>query len=144
MRLFRTLIVLGAAGLFLPSPPQDPSAPAGDAAGPTTFELMSSAGSAAADAWSFCSRQPEVCGVAVYLGGKLEAKALYSASLLWGWTFEEKTATAPPAPQGPFAVISVAGETPPPPLSKEPAGQSTLDLDDLVPPWRGPASKKDG
>lgn len=110
MRLFRTLIVLGAAGLFLPSPPQDPSVPPDDGAGPSTLELISSAGSAASDAWSFCSRQPEVCGVAVYLGGKLEAKALYSASLLWGWTFDGKTPAQPAVPQGPYALISVGTE----------------------------------
>ncbi|WP_421695815.1 hypothetical protein [Aestuariivirga sp.] len=137
MRLFRTLIVLGAAGLFLPSPPEDPSATGEDTAGPSTFEVISSAGSAASDAWSFCSRQPEVCGVAAYLGGKLEAKALYSASLLWGWTFEDTP--EPPAAhvQGPFAALTVSGPVPDPP-GGPPQGQSTLQLDDLIAPWRRP------
>lgn len=139
MRLFRTLIVLGAAGLFLPSPPEDQAAMQASADSPSTLEVLSSAGSAASDAWSFCSRQPEVCGVAGYLAGRLEAKALYSASLLWGWAWEG--GGAKPAPQGPFATITVPGDRPAP-TGSETGGGSTLGLDDLVPPWRGPA--KDG
>jgi hypothetical protein len=137
MRLFRTIILLGAAGLLLPSPPEE-LAKGIDADQPSTFEVLSSAGSAASDAWSFCSRQPDVCGVAGYLAGRLEAKALYSASLLWGWAWEGDTETG--KGQGPFAVITVDGDMPPPATS-DPGGQSTLGLDDLVPAWRGPAKE---
>ena len=135
MRLFRTLLVLGAAGLFLPSPPEDSAATGGGTDAPSTFDMISSAGSAAADAWSFCSRQPEVCGVAVYLGGKLEAKALYSAGLLWGWTFEDQTPAPAAVAEGPFAAITVSGPVPEG-RGGPPQGQSTLQLDDLIPPWR--------
>jgi len=137
MRLFRTIILLGAAGLLLPSPPEE-LAKGIDADQPSTFEVLSSAGSAASDAWSFCSRQPDVCGVAGYLAGRLEAKALYSASLLWGWAWEGDAETG--KGQGPFAVITVDGDMPPPATS-DPGGQSTLGLDDLVPAWRGPAKE---
>jgi hypothetical protein len=41
---------------------------------------------------------------------------------------------------GPFAGVTVEGDYPPP-AGTEPAGQSTLGLDDLVPPWRGPAKE---
>lgn len=142
MRLFRTMLVLGAAGLFLPSPPEDPARKGEVEDAPSTFEMISSAGKAAADAWSFCSRQPEVCGVAVYLGGKLESKALYSASLLWGWTFDQ-TPEAKPADPGPFAVITVPAPGPEAP-GTAPVGQSTLMLDDLVAPWRPHDAAKDG
>jgi hypothetical protein len=137
MRLFRTIILLSAAGLLLPSPPEE-LAKRADPDSPTTIDMLSSAGSAASDAWSFCSRQPDVCGVAGYLGGKLEGKLLYSASLLWGWAWDGKTAK--PRPQGPYAVITVEGDMPPP-ATDDPKGQSTLGLDDLVPPWRGPAKE---
>lgn len=137
-------MVLGAAGLFLPSPPEDPQLKGEVQDAPSTFEMISSAGKAAADAWSFCSRQPEVCGVAVYLGGKLEAKALYSASLLWGWTFDGKgEAKRTPVDAGPFAVITVPAPGPEAPGSA-PVGQSTLMLDDLIAPWRPHDGPKDG
>ena len=138
MRLVRTLIVLGAAGLFLPSPPEDRQAPPAPGA-PSTLDVLSSAGSAAADAWAFCGRQREVCEVAGYLAGRLEAKTLYSASLLWGWAWDGHTAAA--KGDGPFAAISVEGDMPKAAPGAA-AGSSTLNLDDLVPAWRGPA--KDG
>src|SRR3954452_23967403 len=87
MRLIRTAMLLGAAGLFLPSPPEDQTAKDQTAGQPSTVQLLSSAGAAASGAWSFCGRQPEVCGVAGYVAERLEAKTLYSASLLWGWVW---------------------------------------------------------
>ena len=140
MRLVRTLIVLGAAGLLLPSPPGEPQGPGDGLESPSAFEMLSSAGSAASDAWSFCSRQPEVCDVAGYLADRLQSKALYSASLLWGWAWDGK-AGAPAAAAGPAVSVIVPGDVPPPSRLSE-KGQSTLGLDDLVQPWRGPA--KDG
>lgn len=137
MRLFRTIILLGAAGLFLPSPPEE-LAKGPNAGQPSTLDVLSSAGSAASDAWSFCTRQPEVCGVASYLGDKLEGKVLYSASLLWGWAWDGSAGSA--RGQGPFAEVTVAGDRPAA-ATDEPVGQSTLGLDDLVPPWRGPAKE---
>lgn len=137
MRLFRTIILLGAAGLLLPSPPEE-LAKGDDPGQPTTIDMLSSAGSAASDAWSFCTRQPDVCGVAGYLGGKLEGKLLYSASLLWGWAWDGSAGK--PQPSGPYAEITVDGDRPAA-ATDEPRGQSTLGLDDLVAPWRGPAKE---
>jgi hypothetical protein len=148
MRIFRTLILLGAAGLFLPSPPEDPAARQAEAEGPSAFEMMSSAGATAADAATFCSRQPEVCGVAGYLAGQMERKLLYSASLLWGWAWEEEAPGNAADGSGGLISISVAGDVPEPDPSgasgSTPKGRSTLRLDDLIPEWRGPSSKKDG
>ncbi|MFM8747085.1 MAG: DUF5330 domain-containing protein [Aestuariivirga sp.] len=135
MRIFRTLILLTGAGLLLPSPPEGWRAAEQGAPEPSTLELLTSAGAAASDAASFCSRQPEVCSVAGYLTEKLTAKALYSASLVWGWA--ERDAPQPAEASGPFAAISVAGDVPDA-LPAEQAGQSTLGLDDLIPEWRGP------
>lgn len=135
-------MILGAAGLFLPSPPEDPSARQAETAeGPSAFEMMSSAGAAASDAVGFCGRQPDVCGVAGYLAGRLERKMLYSASLLWGWAWDEKT----PVEAGGTAALRVEGDAPETPAaSPQAVGRSTLRLDDLIPEWRGPARKKDG
>ena len=45
-----------------------------------------------------------------------------------------------PKLDGPAAEVTVEGDYPPP-ASDEAGGQSTLGLDDLVPPWRGPAKE---
>lgn len=148
MRILRTLILLGAAGLFLPSPPDDTSSPEAGAEGPSAFEMMSSAGATAADAASFCSRQPEVCAVGGYLAGQLERKLLYSASLLWGWAWEETPSSTGAGGTGGVIIMSVAGDVPGPPPTNasnpQAQGNSTLRLDDLIPEWRGPLPKKDG
>ena len=106
MRLFRTILLLSAAGLLLPSPPED-LAKGSDADSPSTI-------------------------------GKLEGKLLYSASLLWGWAWDGRTGK--PKLQGPYATVTVEGDMPPP-ATNDPKGQSTLGLDDLVPPWRGAAKE---
>lgn len=137
MRLIRTIILLGAAGLLLPSPPEE-LARGPDPDSPSTIDMLSSAGSAASDAWGFCSRQPDVCGVAGYLGDKLEGKLLYSASLLWGWAWDGSKGK--PQLKGPYATVTVEGDMPAP-ATDEPTGQNTLGLDDLVEPWRGPAKE---
>jgi hypothetical protein len=148
MRIFRTLIILGAAGLFLPSPPEDPSARQAEADGPSAFEMMSSAGATAADAATFCSRQPEVCSVGGYLAGQLERKLLYSASLLWGWAWEENSSGNAAGQSGGVVAVSIEGDVPElPPADasgNQPQGRSTLRLDDLIPEWRGPSANKDG
>jgi hypothetical protein len=137
MRLIRTIVLLGAAGLLLPSPPEELKR-GPDPDSPSTIDMLSSAGSAASDAWSFCSRQPDVCSVAGYLANRLEGKLLYSGSLLWGWAWDGKSGK--PHLQGPYAAVTVEGDVPPP-VAGDPKSQSTLGLDDLVPPWHGPAKE---
>jgi hypothetical protein len=135
MRIFRTLIVLTGAGLLLPSPPDGWRAADHGVPEPSTLELLTSAGAAASDAASFCTRQPEVCSVAGYLADKLTAKAIYSASLVWGWAGREGPELA--EDKGPFAAVSVPGDVPEAVPAAQ-TGQSTLELDDLIPEWRGP------
>lgn len=135
MRIIRTLILLGAAGLLLPSPPEDYDATGNGGQQPSTLELLTSAGAAASDAASFCSRQPEVCAVAGYLTERLTAKAMYSASLIWGWADRRGTGRND---DGPFAALRVQGPVPEASRGAAGRGQSTLGLDDLIPEWRGP------
>jgi hypothetical protein len=147
MRLIRTLLVLAGAGVFLPSPPQDLEATTTGVA-PTevsAVEMLSSATSTFSDLAGFCHRQPGACQTAAYVAAHLEAKAKYSAKLVYEW------ATDQPAPAG-HAIIPVpaqaeeadqlqTGST----TAAHPEGQdgatpsqSTLTLGDLVPAWRGP------
>ena len=145
MRIIRTMILLGAAGLFLPSPPEDLSVQKDAAEGPSAFEMMSSAGATAADAATFCSRQPDVCAVAGYLAGKLERKVVYSAYLLWGWAWDEKATALAGDDGGGMIAVRVEGDVPDPAAAgSPPPGLSTLKLDDLIPEWRGPTANKDG
>jgi hypothetical protein len=147
MRLIRTILLLGGAAFLLPSPPEPVTA-----ANTTvlkqevsTLEMLSSATSAVSDVASFCSRQPEVCETAVFVAAKLEAKAKYSARLIYEWASESTSDPALPATsQEAIKVdmittgstqLAMADDTPPPP------SQSTLQIEDLIPEWRGPAPK---
>lgn len=134
MRIFRTLIVLAGAGLLLPSPPEGwRAADQAEPQQPSVLALLTSAGAAASDAASFCTRQPDVCSIAGYLADKAIAKAIYSASLAWGWAGKD----GPPPATGPSAALSVPGDVPET-LPAAEGGQSTLELDDLIPEWREP------
>jgi hypothetical protein len=143
MRLIRTIILLTGAGLLLPSPPSDPLLGAGDADATTVsaMEMLSSATSAFSDVAGFCGRQPAACETAAYVAAHLEAKAKYSARLVYEWATEGEQ------PAG-HVVIPVqaqqqadplrTGSPAPLELTRAAANQSTLRLDDLIPAWRGP------
>ncbi len=153
MRLIRTILVLAGAGFLLPSPPEESvQHQAGQPpAEVSTFAMLSSATSAVSDVASFCVRQPDVCATATYVAGKLEAKAKYSARLIYEWATD---ASRDPATSQPVEAQKVdflttgatrlaAAEPPPEP---ETEGQSTLKIEDIIPEWRGPVTprKKEG
>ncbi len=134
MRTFRTLIVLAGAGLLQPSPPEGwRAADQAEPQQPSVLALLTSAGAAASEAASFCTRQPDVCSIAGYLADKAIAKAIYSASLAGGWAGKD----GPPPATGPSAALSVPVDVPET-LPAAAGGQSTLELDDLIPEWREP------
>ncbi len=85
------------------------------------------------------------------MAGKLEAKAKYSARLIYEWATD---ASRDPATSQPVEAQKVdflttgatrlaAAEPPPEP---ETEGQSTLKIEDIIPEWRGPVTprKKEG
>ncbi|MGH6906746.1 MAG: DUF5330 domain-containing protein [Aestuariivirga sp.] len=132
MRIFRTLVLLTGIAVFLPSPPDDgaQNEPTQAAAEISTFGLIGGATSAFADAASFCTRQAEACRVAGSVAGKLGAKAKYSVRLIYEWASEPNAETSDPIKTGSTAVVPGGN------------GQSSLRLDDLIPPWREPAAAK--
>lgn len=147
MRLIRTLLVLGGAGFLLPSPPESVPAPGAVAAAEqvSAFDMLSSASMTVSDMAGFCGRQPEVCTTAYYVAGKIEAKAKYGVKLLYEWANDSTSVPAiPPATQEAAkvdllttgSVLAAAEQAAPE------ASQSTLNIEDLVPEWRGPAKKK--
>ena len=77
-----------AAGLFaaLPTPPQGaPLDPAAQAPGPGTLAYVAAASDTFADVGSFCQRRPMACEVGQYLMATAEAKAKYSAKMIYEW-----------------------------------------------------------
>ena len=123
MRIIRTFVVLAAAAIFLPSPPEDRLGAMAESDPPTT-ELLSAAVSTVADMGDFCSRQSGVCDTAHYLAIKVERKARYNGELLYQWLQEKKAS----------AGLPVMDET-------QPDGNS-LKIEDLIPEWRTPKSRR--
>ena len=126
MRILRTIALLAAAGVFLPSPPQDRFATGAE--DPPATQYLAAAVSTLADMRDFCGRQPSVCDTAHYLAAKLEGKAEYTIELIYEWSHD---------PQGAAQPEFASGGS-----SDDGAGQSTLRLEDLIPEWRAPRSRK--
>ena len=149
MRLIRTILLIAGIGVLLPSPPETVVAQGQAVPEVSTFAMVASASSAFADVASFCRRQPDVCQTATYVAGRLEAKAKYSARLIYEWASDATTDPAAlPGTQEAIKVdmmetgsMKVAANDPPPPKEEE-KGQSTLQIEDLIPEWRGPVPPK--
>ena len=147
MRLIRTILVLAGAGVLMPSPPEDLAArtPEQTASDVSAMEMLSSATSTFSDIADFCVRQPGACETAAYVAARFEAKAKYSAKLIYEWATDQQQMpemqtvpveadTSDELQTGSTRAIlaeSVAA-----------TGQSTLRLDDLIPAWRGPSQPK--
>jgi hypothetical protein len=144
MRLLKTLVLFTGIAVLLPSPPDDPKQPAERQAKAevSTPRYIGSATMAFADAASFCDRQPQVCKTAGYVASKLEAKAKYSVRLIYEWASESNaepqvSPLANQASADPIETSSMAAAQ-----VKPRGGQSNLKIEDLIPPWRGPAASK--
>lgn len=127
MRIIRTLVLLTAVVVFMPSPPEERLTSSTEADPPAT-ELLMAAVSTVADMRDFCSRQAAVCDTAHYVAVKLEGKAKYGIELLYEWASER---AEQPALEG---VTTASGEP-------ARASQNTLELEDLIPEWRAPANQ---
>ncbi|HTN96650.1 MAG TPA: DUF5330 domain-containing protein [Nordella sp.] len=138
MRIIRTLILLTAVAVFMPSPPEERFGAATEADPPAT-QILVAAVSTVADMRDFCARQAVVCDTAHYVAVKLEGKAKYGIELLYEWANESSGATLPQqAEQDGFpasgGMTTASGETVGP-------SQNTLELEDLIPEWRAPANQ---
>jgi hypothetical protein len=101
----------------------------------TVPQFINAASRTVSDAGEFCGRQPIVCVTADFIAGKLEAKAKYSAKLIYEWANEaSSTPTAREAaliaPQ-PARLPRLAADSGAP-------SQNTLKVEDLIPAWRNP------
>lgn len=86
MGLLRKAIVAGGMFAALPMPPQGAQLqPVEQQAGPGTFAYMAAASDTFADVSSFCQRRPMACNVAQYIAATAQAKAKYSAKIVYEW-----------------------------------------------------------
>jgi hypothetical protein len=140
MGLIRKVIVLGGALMAMPSPPPSLQNPAAAQAGysSASWTYISAAADTVADVKGFCERKPQVCSTAQYLAVNVEAKAKYSARLIYEWANESATGkTAVHLPQNiaksdPIKTGSIDVK-----VASNSSGNTTLRIEDLIPEWRG-------
>ena len=130
MGMLRTIIVVGAALAFLPSPPPGPAG--AQPAGPGAFAYVAAAAETMADLRGFCQRNPNVCVTAGGVTRTVDGKARYSAKLIYEWANNGKA-----EPTIAVADAIQTGSPPPKPVNLK-ESQNTLTLADLLPEWKKP------
>ena len=137
MGMLRTLIVLGAAIAFMPSPPPD-QAGSTPSSGPGAFSYIAAAAETMADMRSFCQRNPNACATAGMVGRTMEGKAKYSAKLIYEWANDAngKTLVA--------EADQIQTSSPPAKPANFKESQNTLSLADLLPEWKKPRDMPKG
>jgi Family of unknown function (DUF5330) len=144
MRVFRSIFFLGAIAILLPSPPEEAKrgslvSSMSEVSAP---QMINAASRTVSDMSDFCFRQPTVCVTASFIATKLEAKAKYSAKLIYEWANE---ASSPPVSHEAFEAEGLTTASLPRVASNagEPV-QNTLKVEDLIPDWRDPLATKKG
>jgi hypothetical protein len=86
MGILRKAIVAGGMFAALPMPPHGGQMETAELlAGPGTFAYVAAASDTFADVTSFCQRRPMACNVAQYIAVAAQAKAKYSAKIVYEW-----------------------------------------------------------
>ena len=138
MRILRTIVLLTAVVILMPSPPESPKPDASTASmiaanEVSAPELFFAATRAASDFGGFCGREPQVCQTAAYVASMLEAKAKYSVKLIYNWANEGSGDTAPQQ-----AVVDEIVTSSTRIAEGDARSQNTLTLKDKILPWRKP------
>jgi hypothetical protein len=136
MRIVRTIILLSAIVILMPSPPESQKKDAGliaqnDVSVP---EMFVAATRTASDLGGFCGREPQVCETAAYLAHIFEAKAKYSVRLIYDWANEASSDTAPLQAEKSDPLVTSSTKV----ASDEAPSQNTLKVEDRIPAWRAP------
>jgi hypothetical protein len=149
MGILRNALIIGALAMAVPTPPTEK---AGDIVQPSAFTYVTAAAETFADVRAFCDRQPNVCVTAGVIANSMEAKAKYSAKLIYEWANDATESTPSKlhiaddmAAADPIATSSTSGQG----SSKRKdhvadVSQSTLTLEDLLPEWQPPKAPKKG
>jgi len=85
MGLIRKVIILGGIVLALPSPPVTQQMAGQPMLQSSTFATLAAAADTVADFKGFCARRPQACVTGQYIAYTLEAKAKYTARMLYEW-----------------------------------------------------------
>lgn len=153
MKIIKYSLVLALGAFLLPAPPQDQilTTSTGGKINLETGEVLSAAASTFGDVSNFCYRQPAVCNTAGNVMGSLEARAKYNFKLLYEWASgtPQQQGTIPALPVNidqsarverittGSIIVKVAGNS-----GKK--SENTLQIEDLVPEWRGPTRSRTG
>jgi len=159
MKIIKYSFIAGCAALLLPSPPpsQIIEMQGGTRVNLETGEVLSAAASAYSDVTGFCQRQPEVCSTAGSVFSSLEVRAKYNFQRLYEWS------TSKPSDQGIIQqppsqnikieqsaqleydpIITGSTYTIIVAASNSTSSVNTLNIEDLVPEWRGPTQTSTG
>lgn len=137
MRIVRTIILLSAIVILMPSPPESEKKDAAlmvanDVSAP---EIFVAATRAASDIGGFCAREPQVCVTATYVAQMLEAKAKYSVRLIYDWANEASGSdVSPPIADAVDTLVTSSTKL----AADEATSQNTLKVEDRIPAWRQP------
>ena len=141
MGILRNTVILGAVALAMPNPPASEMKDGVVPESASSFVYVAAAAETFADVRAFCERRPAVCKAAGHIAGNMEAKAKYSAKLIYEWANEASGAEGKSAalPADLAAADPIATGT-----TGDSKGlavsQSTLKLEDLIPEWKAPAA----
>jgi Family of unknown function (DUF5330) len=142
MGLIRKAIVVGAALMAMPAPPES----AQDHNGLSSWGYIAAAADTFADFKGFCVRKPQVCVTAQYVAGNLESKAKYSAKLVYEWA-NESTAEQPPhsnLPRNMANADPIKTSSTDPKLASAEKTIAPQRIEDLLPELRGTLQPEKG
>jgi Family of unknown function (DUF5330) len=139
MGLLRNLAIFAAIAVAMPTPPNSELKDGIVPPSVSSFAYVSAAAQTFADLKGFCERQANVCDTAGRIAVHMEAKAKYSAKLIYEWANEagSEQSNRSPLPKDIVAADPIAtGSTKS--LRKKNLSQSTLQLQDIIPEWQAP------
>jgi hypothetical protein len=145
MGILRNTLIIGAIALALPTPPpaQTPDGSVPPSVSP--FAYFTVASETFADVRAFCLRKPGVCQTLDSIAVHMQAKAKYSAKVIYEWANEAaEPAAVKAALPGDLASADpgITGSTGK--RRSKIQSQSTLRIDDLLPEWTEPKPRSKG
>jgi len=162
MKIIKYGLIIACGAFFLPAPPQSHivEMQGGTRVNLETGEVLNAAASAYYDMTGFCQRQPEVCSTAGQMFSSLEVRVKYNFQRLYEWS-RSSDAPRENIPQPPAQNVKVeqsanlqydsiiTGSTRISSTmilanSNNASSVNTLNIEDLVPEWRGPVQTSTG